>query len=181
MDEIWTYLQFVYGAVVGYLIFNYFDKKAKAVVPEENGNRIVRNGNFETLSAQIMVFVMAYFATYGIWQFIIFMALSVGCALYYAVEQTGIAFCNERKTIEIPSGFSRIEIPVEEIKGTSGDLTTTHEVKKDHITGKYKGETTMVWTLTIKVNNDSSYDMKFKNRQTYELARDLIAEVVGLS
>jgi len=39
----------------------------------------------------------------------------------------------------------------------------------------------MVWTLTIKVINDSSYDMKFKDRQTYELARDLIAEVSGLS
>ena len=180
-DELWFYLQFVYGVVVGYLIFNYFNKMAKAVVPEGNGNRIVRNGNFETLSCQIMVFVMAYFATYGIWQFVIFMVLSVGCAIYYATEETGIAFCNERKTIEIPSGFSRIEIPVNEIKGTSGDLTTTHEVKKDAVTGKYKGETTMVWTLTIKVINDSSYDMKFKNRQTYELARDLIAEVSGLS
>lgn len=180
-DELWVYLQIAYGLVAGYFIFNFFNKRAKAVVPEANGNRTIRKGNLQNYALVGAVFVMAYAATFGIWFFIVCMTISVFCAVTYAVDETGIAFCKERNTLEIPVGFKRIEIPVSDVKGTSGDMTTQHKVSKDHVTGKYKGETTIRFNLTIKCVDDNYYNVEFHSRQQYEMARDMIAEVAGLS
>jgi len=179
-SEAWFYLQFVYALVMGFLVIKYFDNKAKAVVVAGNGNRIVRNGSIETLGYAFLVFVMAYASTYGLWMFLICTPIAVFFAWDYAVEDTGLAFCKERNTLEIPVGFKRLEIPVSDIKGTSGDLTVTHQVKKDPV-GNYQKQSTFVWTLTIKMVGDYSHDIKFRSRQTYELARDLVAEIAGLS
>jgi uncharacterized protein len=180
-DELWVYLQIAYGLVAGYLIFNFFNKRAKAVVPEGNGNRTIRNGNLQNLCLAAGVFILAYLATYGVWFFFICMPISVALALIYSIDETGIAFCKTRNTLEIPVGFKRIEIPVSDVKGTSGDMTTQHKVSKDHVTGKYKGETTIRFNLTIKCVDDNYYNVEFHSRQQYEMARDMIAEVAGLS
>ena len=180
-DELWVYLQIAYGLVAGYLIFNFFNKRAKAVVPEGSGNRTIRNGNLQNLCLAAGVFILAYLATFGIWFFVICMPISAALALIYSIDETGIAFCKARNTLEIPVGFKRIEIPVSDVKGTSGDMTTQHKVSKDHVTGKYKGETTIRFNLTIKCVDDNYYNVEFHSRQQYEMARDMIAEVAGLS